>query len=962
MAAMLLSLSLNAQKLMLVTGVSDGKIPQSEINTYTRKVKTRLEKAGIAFQTITDDKLNLQALDGITVALFPYNCPLNAIASDAMDKFVARGGKIVACYSSDMALLRHLGIESVKFTSGDAMADVTAMALEKDLLPGLPEEFTQRSRCMKQAVLSSGAFVLGKWKKSNGETVSGIAATYNANGVYLSHVYQDQDAENGGRFWIAVLGKFIPEIWKNAAKTKMGNAVKHGGMTSAEQIRERVRRTENKQANVRVSEALAKYDAAQNAFRAEKHIDAFDAAAEAEKLFMDSLLMTYPSRGGELRGAWIHSAYGISGRSWDDTIRTLAENGFNAIFPNMSWSYVADYNSEVLPVHPDVAKFGDQIEACLAACKKYGVELHVWHVCWNMGHRTPDALVKQMQDAKRTQISLDGTPSKFLAPHLEENWQLEREAFLEIVRKYDVDGIHFDYIRYPDSKCDFSPSARSAFEKKLGMTVANWPEDCRPGGKHYEAYNSWRQDNISRLVEKVSEGARKIRPGIKISAAVYGEWDGAKEWVAQDAERWVKNGWLDFICPMNYSADAEAFKGWLEKQLPITSPKLPIYPGIGAYLTANPLDVAEQIDIARTIGADGFVCFALNAKFADETLPALHLSSTASQAGALLPHHSRHIDFAVTPGSKELDGALREGDDCLVTVTMPPGMNYSKNVKLTLERNGCDYDGKVTVKIRPKGFACQFNADVHGLWRLVLTDGHRRLMARSPVIQVLDEAEIAELKVRKGPPQFAMTGGLRVAVWQDNSYGATVLLKELQEMDGIDAAPLHNLNPENWKQIQVLVLPQPRNNIPLFRDKKTGELLAQFVNHGCGLLTTHAMVGTRGFVNPVPAVVTETVATPVSADSWRVSGKHPITGGLPLEPQKTTFGDMVAFKPAKGTVSILMAPDGSTVMAAGSFGRGRYVPCGLGLAIDKSDANAELPAIEKTLLKNAVLWLGKKIR
>ena len=704
------------------------------------------------------------------------------------------------------------------------------------------------------------------------------------------------------------------------------------------------------------------YDTAKRMFLAKDYPVALAEAEAAMRLSRESVLMTFTSRESELRGAWIHSAYGIKGWNWDETVRVLAENGFNAIFPNMSWACVADYKSDVLPVHPDVETFGDQIEACLAACRKYGVELHVWHVCWNMGHRTPADIVKWMQEEKRTQLSVDGTASRFLAPHLEENFKMEKEALLEIVRKYDVDGIHFDYIRYPDSKCDFSPGARAAFEKNLGSTVEKWPDDCRPGGKHYAAYNLWRQNNISRLVEVVSKEAHAAKPSIKVSAAVYGEWEGAKEWVAQDAALWVKSGWLDFICPMNYSANSADFRDWLSRQLEITAPILPIYAGIGAYMTATPVDVAEQIRIARTIGADGFVCFSLTEAFAKETLPMLKLSSTAIDGSKFMPHNSKHVGFELKSGDKELDGQLREGGTFIVEVTFPHGIKLNNNISFATERNGVVEDVDVQSRMTSKGALCQFRTETSGFWRLVVKDKRHSMFARSPAIRVLDEQEVAELRLRKGPPQFAMDGGIRVAVWQENAYGAEVILKELALMDGVDAAPLYNLDAANWRRIQVIVLPQPRKNVKFFKDKAIADKLASFVNQGGGLLTTHSMIGARGFVNAVPSVVSSVRQIPIDSDAWRIAGKHSITKNLPTDVQRSTFGDMNCMIPAKGTVPILLGADGNVVMAAGSFGRGRYVPCGLGLGIGRGDENVDLTPVEKALLRNTILWLGKRIK
>ena len=57
----------------------------------------------------------------------------------------------------------------------------------------------------------------------------------------------------------------------------------------------------------------------------------------------------------------------------------------------------------------------------------------------------------------------------------------------------------------------------------------------------------------------VSREAKKIRPGLKISAAVFGSYPGCRESVAQDWPAWVKAGYLDFVCPMDYTTSDEEF-------------------------------------------------------------------------------------------------------------------------------------------------------------------------------------------------------------------------------------------------------------------------------------------------------------------------------------------------------------------------------------------------------------------
>ena len=85
---------------------------------------------------------------------------------------------------------------------------------------------------------------------------------------------------------------------------------------------------------------------------------------------------------------------------WDRTCKELAEAGFNMVIPNMLWAGVAHYPSDVLPRSKTYDEYGDQITQCLAAAKKYGLEVHVWKVNHNPGHLSPRDFIDRM----RTQV------------------------------------------------------------------------------------------------------------------------------------------------------------------------------------------------------------------------------------------------------------------------------------------------------------------------------------------------------------------------------------------------------------------------------------------------------------------------------------------------------------------------------------------------------------------------------
>jgi uncharacterized lipoprotein YddW (UPF0748 family) len=96
------------------------------------------------------------------------------------------------------------------------------------------------------------------------------------------------------------------------------------------------------------------------------------------------------------------------------------------------------------------------------------------------------------------------------------------------------------------------------------------------------------------VVEAVSREAKRVRPGIKISAAVFGGYPSCRQAVGQDWVAWVKAGYLDFICPMDYSASDDTFADLVASQVSLVGGRVPIYAGIGA-TAVNPPMSAEQV-------------------------------------------------------------------------------------------------------------------------------------------------------------------------------------------------------------------------------------------------------------------------------------------------------------------------------------------------------------------------------
>jgi len=339
-----------------------------------------------------------------------------------------------------------------------------------------------------------------------------------------------------------------------------------------------------------------------------------------------------PAPNREHRAFWCHG-YGVPGMTWDEAIGILSENGFTAVFPMMVWGNHAYYRSKVLPMQACVKDRGDQIVACLAACKKHGIECHVWKANFNCGNSR--LFTEESEHLARTQVRFDGKRIDWLCPSHPENQKLEIDAMVEMATRYDVDGIHFDYIRYPGAHCCFCNGCRARFEEAIGQKVAGWPNSLRRrGSKHGQAWLDFRRRQITAVVAGVAKVVRQSKPKVKISAAVFSNWETCRDSVGQDWKLWCEKGYLDFVCPMNYFSDNARFEEMVNRQLEWAG-QVPCYPGIGLSQWRPAYDFAklvEQIRITRRLATGGFTVLIYTPTAARKIVPLCGKEITSRRA------------------------------------------------------------------------------------------------------------------------------------------------------------------------------------------------------------------------------------------------------------------------------------------------------------------------------------------
>jgi len=584
------------------------------------EVGEMLAELGLGSDAVEDRALAEGALGKRCVAILAYNPSMPGASVDALVQFVERGGKVLACYQLPRPLGTALGFAEPKYVGGGRSGQFAEVRFHADI-DGLPPAMRQASWNITAAKPSGhNARIIAHWYDDKGKPIDQPAMLLSDRGAFFSHIILNDDRANKKQMLAGILGHLAPRLWRQMAETALQRAGLVGHLGDDKALMEFLRSAERAEVKDQLDAGNRELADARGKFERQAYADAVRLAASAHAALVKAYLLAQPSAAVESRAFWNHSGTGAYDGDWDRTARELTAAGFNMILPNMLWGGRAHYASDVLPRSSTFEQYGDQIAQCVEAAKKVGLEVHVWKVNFNLSG-APKEFVEMIRQQKRNQVAVDGTDHDWLCPSHPENFQLELASMLEVATKYDVDGLHFDYIRYPDRDKCYCSGCRERFQAQTGNQVANWPKDCYSGPLR-EPYAQWRCDQITRLVKAVHDEAKKLRPEIKISAAVFGAYPNCRESVAQDWPEWVKAGYLDFVCPMDYTQSDLNFIGLVSDQLRLVDGRIPVYPGIGQWRLSDDRTVG-QIYHARRLGTRGFTVFDLSPSSIHSAVPAI---------------------------------------------------------------------------------------------------------------------------------------------------------------------------------------------------------------------------------------------------------------------------------------------------------------------------------------------------
>jgi len=346
-------------------------------------------------------------------------------------------------------------------------------------------------------------------------------------------------------------------------------------------------------------------------------------------------MASLPSRKDAMRGAWVVSPEGCGDWGWEKTAQVAKDNGLTDLVVRIEWAGRASYPSEVLRSRVEPGK--DPVAEGIAACHKLGLRYHAWFI--NLNWRTPpQEIIDECAEKGLWQVAPDGQNRVneggdrvyWLNPSEPGVVELQAAMMAEVARKYPIDGVNFDYIRYENYSGSYGERDRQRFEQWANVRVQDWPKDVLPGpgdepdGVLHEQFCEWRCEQVSNVVRAASEAVRAARPECKISADVYPSWPAHRKTVGQDWARWLKEGWIDQVYPMAYDAP-NGYERHLDrvKRLREAAGQKPLMVGLGTWLHPTARTVAEFVVADRQLGADGFLMFSYTPVLGAEILPEL---------------------------------------------------------------------------------------------------------------------------------------------------------------------------------------------------------------------------------------------------------------------------------------------------------------------------------------------------
>ena len=355
----------------------------------------------------------------------------------------------------------------------------------------------------------------------------------------------------------------------------------------------------------------------------------------------------------EVRALWVVRTTLISPEKIRQMVNAAADNGFNTLIVQVRGRGDAYYKSRVEPraveLKDQPAEF-DPLAFTLAEAHKRGLKVHAWlntsllanldalpaapdhvynrHPEWlavpkpvarELYNMSPtDAAYRQkiVEWSKANRGELEGVYTGPANPKVREHIY---KIWMDVLKHYPVDGLHFDYVRFASPDFDYSRTSLAQFEKWLKPQLTNderrelkasLKQDPLAAAEKFPAkFADFQRAQVTALVERIYRAVKKRNSNVLVSAAVFANDENAYTRRFQDWRRWLQMGILDVACPMAYSTDTAVFQKQIEVAAATArAAKRRVWAGIGAYRIPSESAV-EKINVARSLKTEGFILF-----------------------------------------------------------------------------------------------------------------------------------------------------------------------------------------------------------------------------------------------------------------------------------------------------------------------------------------------------------------
>lgn len=346
-----------------------------------------------------------------------------------------------------------------------------------------------------------------------------------------------------------------------------------------------------------------------------------------EKPVEARLDLNLPQVNHEFRAAWIASVANINwpsrrGMSTDEQkteairiLDVLKDNNFNAVILQVRPSADALYDSQYEPwsifLTGETGKapspYYDPLKFWIEEAHKRGMELHAWLNPYRAHHsnggrvNSASLVTKMPNDIVRLKNGMH-----WFDPSKKTTQNHSSLVVMDIVRRYDIDGIHFDDYFYPyasyNGGADFPDHA-------------SWNEYVRNGGTLSRA--DWRRDHVNQFIKRIYNEIKAEKDWVKFGISPFGIWkSGFPQGVVglsqydelyADAKLWLNEGWIDYFTPQLYwpvDAPRQNFASLLQWWESENTHHRHLWPGLNTVEVKapnKPSEIVRQIQITRDL-------------------------------------------------------------------------------------------------------------------------------------------------------------------------------------------------------------------------------------------------------------------------------------------------------------------------------------------------------------------------